>query len=270
MRETYGGQQSDEWLRIRVGRITASRINDVCGRLTRKSGNKVAGDPNAKRDDYLEELITARLCGFHKDHYTTPSMQRGIELEPDAWLVYANYIEEPVTPVGFVLHPEYDFTGASADSLVGDKGVLEIKCLLPWNHIHYVLRGEVPEEYIPQIGWEIACAKREWCDFVLYCPDIQGEGNERLRFWYRRIYIKDLRWELWDGTALQGQAVIDYFTSEVLALESEIRNFMEQGGYKPIAPFEVRLKAPEEPSSGAEFDASSDEFAYLDRTELTP
>lgn len=170
MREAFGAQQGDAWLTSRVGRITGSRIDEVCAYLKRASGDKKAGDSSKTRDDYLEELITERLTGRAKDHYNSPAMQRGSALEEDARRCYSAAMDSEVTPVGFVLHPKYDFTGASADSLVDDDGVLEIKCLLPWNHIHYVRRKEVPEEYYPQIAWEMACADREYCDFVLYCP----------------------------------------------------------------------------------------------------
>jgi exodeoxyribonuclease (lambda-induced) len=254
MRESYGGQQGDEWLKVRVGRITASRIGDVCSYLTRKSGDKVPGQPTATRDAYLLELIAARLTGQHKDHYKSEAMDRGSALEEDARRCYAAMVDEEVYPVGFVLHPLYDFTGASADSVVGDDGVLEIKCLLPWNHLSYVLEGKIPEEHIPQIGWEMACAGRKWCDFVLYCPDIHGEGNERLRFFHRRVTIDDLRWKTWDKTVLVGQAVLDYFTAEVLKMEAEIQAFFKKDGCTPVAPFLVRLKDDSEPPAAPESD----------------
>lgn len=252
MRETYGAQQGDAWLRARVGRITGSKIADVCARLTRKSVNKKAGDYAAARDNYMLQLIAERLTGRAADHYNSPAMQRGSELEDDARRCYAALSDDEVTPVGFVLHPLYDFTGASADALVGDDGVLEIKCLLPWNHLSYVLKGTIPEDYMPQIAWEIACAGRKWCDLVLYCPDIVALNADRLRFFYRRIEISDLKGETVDSEgktiALEGQAVLDYITSEVLAMERDIQDFMKREGCTPIAPFDPLIKDSKEPA----------------------
>ena len=79
MKNTYGAQQGDAWLRNRVGRITASRIVDVCSYLKRASVNGKAGDPSSKRKDYFYELISERLTGFAKDHYNSPAMERGNE-----------------------------------------------------------------------------------------------------------------------------------------------------------------------------------------------
>jgi len=256
MFEAFGSQQSDAWLRVRVGRITGSRIADVCSYLTRASNKKKAGDPSAKRDDYKLEIITARLTGRHKDHYTTPAMERGTMLEDDARLYYEGATRQMAEPVGFVVHREYDFTGASADSLVGEDGVLEIKCPLPWNHLEYVLDGEVPAQYMPQIQWEMACSGRKWCDFVSFCPDIPTES---LRFFYRRVE--------------RDEQLIARYTDEVLKFEAEIKAFMEEHGATPIAPFPPEIRQPDEPEPDAGengFDPSADAFAYLDAQELVP
>lgn len=270
MRETYGGQQGDAWLRNRVGRITGSRIADVCSYLTRKSGDKKAGDSSSVRDEYKLQLIAERLTGRAKDQYNSPAMQRGSQLEDKARECYAMVADEPVEKVGFVLHPKYDFTGASADSLVGDDGVLEIKCLLPWNHLKYVLLGQIPEEYVPQIAWEMACANRKWCDFVLYCPDIQG--CDELRFWYRRYSRTDLVWTVGSGKdeqTLTGDAVIDYFTREVLKMQAEIEYFFAEHKAAPVAPFPVEVITEDGEVIG-EGISEADLDAFMDRIEMAP
>ena len=247
MPNTYGGQQSDRWLRNRVGRITGSRIADVCSYLTRKSGSKEAGDSSGKRDDYKMELIFERLSGRTKDHYNSAAMQRGSGLEDEARLYYESVMREMCAPVNFVLHPQYDFTGVSPDALVGTEGVLEIKCLLPWNHLKYAIAREAPDEYLPQVAWELACTGRKWVDFVLYCPDIVG--CDSLRFFYRRMGRDELEWTVgagWDERKLTGEAVIDYYTAEVLKLNGEIDAFMAKHGAKPIAPFPVEVIEEEE------------------------
>jgi len=250
--EIIGGQQSDAWLRARVGRITGSRIADVCSYLTRASGNKKAGDPSAKRDDYMDELIAERLTGRSKDHYNSPAMQRGSELEDDARLYYEAALKVMVEPVSFVVHQEHDFTGASPDGLVGDDGILEVKCLLPWNHIYYVRTQTIPEEYLPQIQWEMACTGRQWVDLVLYCPEIIGADS--MRFFYRRIERDDEQ--------------IAKYTAEVLKLNAEIEAFMREHDCRPVAPFPVDLKELPEQS---EADAYAEAIAVLDASiDMTP
>ena len=76
MKNTYGSQQGDAWLRNRIGRITGSRIADVCSYLSRNSGDKKVGDPSGKRDDYRLELIFERLCGRAAELLTSDLPQK--------------------------------------------------------------------------------------------------------------------------------------------------------------------------------------------------
>jgi len=277
MRITYGKQQSDAWLKNRIGRVTGSRIADVCSFLTRKSGDKQAGDSSAKRDAYRLELIAERLTGRAKDHYVSPAMEHGMETENDARLYYEGALRVMCEPVSFVLHPKYNFTGASPDSLVGDDGVLEIKCPETTTHIEYILGGRIPDEYLPQMAWEMACTERQWADFVSYDPRVQ---DEKLRFFYRRVTREQLVWIVGTGLTeriLTGQAVLDYFTEQVVKLNAEIESFFEQHGAKAIAPFPVEVITEDgvpEPvglSEGDPGDVTGPAYAFLDEgVEMTP
>jgi putative phage-type endonuclease len=270
MRIAYGKQQSDSWIRSRVGRITGSRIADVCSYLTRKSGTKGPGDSSAKRDGYRLELIAERLTGRAKDHYVSPAMEHGTNYENDARLYYEGVMRQMCEPVGFVLHPKYDFTGASPDSLVGADGVLEIKCPETTTHLEYVLGGQIPEEYLPQVAWELACTGRQWVDFVSFDPRVQVDS---LRFFYRRVQRSELAWIIGSGkdeTVLTGEAVIDYFEREVCKLNAEIEFFFAERGIDPIAPFSVELVDEEtgEVSDLPPYDPSKpfdkQDYAFLD------
>ena len=234
MKNTYGSQQGDAWLRNRIGRITGSRIADVCSYLSRNSGDKKVGDPSGKRDDYRLELIFERLCGRAKDHYNSPSMQRGSDLENDARLFYEGVVRQMCEPVNFVLHPRYDFTGASPDALVGAEGVLEVKCLLPWNHLKYAIAQEAPDEYLPQVAWELACTGRKWVDFVLYCPDILG--CDALRFFYRRIGRDELQWMVGAGKdehLLTGDGAQSLDPRQFMQMMEDLKPYIELWKHRP-------------------------------------
>jgi hypothetical protein len=144
-------------------------------------------------------------------------------------------------PVGFVLHPEYNFTGASADSLADTDGVLEVKCPETTTHLEYIIDGKVPDQYLSQIAWEMACTERRWADFVSFDPRIQ---DEKLRFFYRRMGRDELEWRIGDRL-LTGEAVLHYFTEQVIKLNAEIEHFMAEHGAKPVAPFPVEIVDPE-------------------------
>ena len=157
-------QGSPEWLQARVGRVTASRIKDVCAQGK-------AGAPSVTREAYMGELIAERLTGLSSgDTYTNADMQRGTELEPLARAAYETRTKQMVDEVGLVRHPRNEYFGASPDGVVGTDGLLEIKCPRTHVHISYLLAGKPPAAYLPQMAWQAFCCERAWVDFVSFDP----------------------------------------------------------------------------------------------------
>ena len=158
-------QGTPEWAEARAGRVTASRIDAV---LSRARDRKSEG---ATRRNYKAQIISEILTGRPQESgYTNKAMEDGKELEPLARSAYELARGEFVETVGFVVHPTIERAGASPDGLVGDRGLVQIKCPFPATHIGYLLGDEVPPDYQPQMLWEMACTERDWTDFVSYCP----------------------------------------------------------------------------------------------------
>jgi putative phage-type endonuclease len=157
-------QQSPEWLAMRVGMCTASRVADAIAKLKRKDGEA------AKRRDYKWELVLERLTGLTAEHFVSEPMKWGMDFEPLARKRYAQTIGEMVVPIGFAMHDRIKWFGASPDALVGDEGLLEIKCPTPETHLEYILNGVMPEQYVPQVLAELSCSGRQWADFVSFDP----------------------------------------------------------------------------------------------------
>ena len=155
-------QGTAEWHAARCGKVTASRIADVIAKT--KSG------PSASRGNYMAELVCERLTGVPQDSYKSPAMEWGTNNEPLARLAYESAGGVLVTEVGFVSHPTIIDAGASPDGLVGDDGLLEIKCPNTATHIDTLLSGKVPERYNTQMQWQMACTNRQWCDYVSFDP----------------------------------------------------------------------------------------------------
>ncbi len=155
-------QGSEEWLKIRLGKVTASRISDVIAKT--KSGW------GASRGNYMAELIAERLTGTPAEKYVNGPMQWGTEREPDARAAYEFLHDATVTQVGFLPHPSIAMSGASPDGLVGDGGMVEIKCPNTATHIETIMGQAVPAKYVAQMQWQMRCADRGWCDFVSYDP----------------------------------------------------------------------------------------------------
>lgn len=157
-------QGTAEWKEVRIGKITASRIKDV-----------MAKETTAAFHNYLTELVMGRLAGVEKDTPTTFAMQHGIEAEPQARARYTLETGRKVVEVGFIPHQDIDHSGASPDGLVGDDGLVEIKCPQALQHMKTIAFGEIKPEYMLQMQWQMECTKRQWCDFVSFNSDYPEE-----------------------------------------------------------------------------------------------
>lgn len=155
-------QRSPEWFAARLGKVTASRIADVCAKTKTGWG--------AGRKNYMAELVAERLTGRNADSYSNAAMQWGTDMEPDARTAYEFYRSVTVKEIGFVPHPRMADAGASPDGLVGDDGLVEIKCPNTASHLETLLGAAIPEKYLFQMQWQMACTGRQWCDFASYDP----------------------------------------------------------------------------------------------------
>ena len=70
--------------------------------------------------------------------------------------------------VGIIRHPTIEWTHCSPDGLIGETGLVEIKAPNSATHIETLRSLKIPERYVTQCLWQMACTGREWCDFVSY------------------------------------------------------------------------------------------------------
>ena len=178
-------QGSPEWHLFRLGNLTASRCHDAIAET--KSGY------SASRQRLMDELINERLTGEHKEIAVSPAMQWGIDTEPFARLRYEIVKKCVVQEVGTIAHPRISESSASPDGLIGEKGLIEIKCPNTTTMVNTVLRGTIPENYKTQMAWQLACTERDWCDFVMYDPRLpENQQMWIMRFEPTKQYIADL------------------------------------------------------------------------------
>lgn len=168
-------QRSPEWFAHRLGRVTASRVADLMAQT--KSG------PGAARKNYMADLVAERLTGEAREGFSNAAMQWGTDQEPSARAAYEFLHDATVQEVGFVDHPRIDMAGCSPDGHVGDAGMVEIKCPNTATHIDTLLTGRIEGKYIKQMQFQMACAGREWCDFVSYDPRLPAE----MQIWVHRV-----------------------------------------------------------------------------------
>lgn len=168
-------QGTEAWFQIRCGRVTASRVADIIAKT--KSG------ASATRANYAAQLVVERLTGNVEASFQNGAMQWGIDKEPEARAAYRFHTDAVVVETDFVLHPSIFMAGASPDGLVGDDGLVEIKCPNSATHIETLRSEVIPEKYATQMFWQMACTGRQWCDFASYDPRFP----EPMRLFVKRL-----------------------------------------------------------------------------------
>jgi hypothetical protein len=120
--------------------------------------------------DALYRVAMERITGKTTEGYSNSAMLRGIQLEPMARQVYEIEKMTLVDECGFIEVDEW--MGCSPDGLVGDDGMIQIKCPAFNTHIGYIVSEEVPKDYYIQMQAEMWMAGRKWNDFVSFHPDL--------------------------------------------------------------------------------------------------
>jgi len=153
-------QGTEEWLKKRLGKITGSTIHKI---MSLKANSST-------RAKLLQDLTLERISGSPTKNIVTGPMARGLKLESEARNAY-ELKNQKVILTGFIAHPTIKEAGASPDGLVGEDGLIEIKCLNIKNHNEIVNKQNLPKQYNLQIQFQLACTNRAWCDFVAYHPE---------------------------------------------------------------------------------------------------
>lgn len=201
-------QRSEDWFAARLGKVTASKVKDV---MAKGRG----GAPSATRQNYMMQLLCERLTGKREEGFTSAAMQRGTDLEPIARSAYE--VDKGVMTVetGLILHPKIEGFGASPDGLVGNRGMLEIKSPNTATHVATLQSGRHDPQYEWQMLAQMACADRDWVDFVSFDDRLP----EELQYACFRFHRDEKR-------IREMEAEVKHFLEELADLEREMRERM--------------------------------------------
>lgn len=172
-------QQTEEWFKARLGKVTASRVSDVIAKT--KSGYSTS------RAKYMTQLIIERITGERAESYSNAAMEWGIEQEAFARAAYEAHANVLVDQCGSFDHPSIPMSSASPDGLVEQDGLVEIKNPMSHTHLETLLTKTVSGDYVTQMQWQMACTGKKWCDFVSY----DSRMPEHLRLFVKRIERDD-------------------------------------------------------------------------------
>jgi hypothetical protein len=156
-------QDSEEWLQLRLGVVTASCFAEII------TPAKLELSKSSVR--YLHKLLAEWMYGAPLEAFFGGWMDRGKELEPEAVRYYEMDRDVETQAVGFVTTDEGTI-GASPDRLVGEVGLLELKCPALETHVGYMLDPQslLMEYRMQQQGQLWVCRDREYCEMMSYSP----------------------------------------------------------------------------------------------------
>ena len=165
-------QGSADWHTLRLGKITASRVKDV---LSKGRGTT----PSKLSETYMIELLAEWLTGEAKPFFENDAMRWGTETEPQARAMYELRSGNSVEEVAFIIKD--DFVGVSPDGLIGDNGMIEIKCPTTITQIKRALSDDYSLDYYAQIQMQLWVAERDWCDFLSFDPRLDVDAGYLLQ-----------------------------------------------------------------------------------------
>jgi putative phage-type endonuclease len=151
-------QRSDEWFAIKRGKMGASHAQAIASQ-------------GKGLETYLIELMSEYYSIAPKENYTNEHIERGNELEAQARAIYELETGNEVEEVGFIELDEY--VGCSPDGLVGEDGLIEIKCPSDKVYFQYLLDRKIDTGYMWQMQMQMLICQRKWCDYVCYNPNFE-------------------------------------------------------------------------------------------------
>lgn len=176
-------QRTEQWLRARLGHVTASEFSVAMGR---RNGSLTQG-----AETYLCTLIGEHLTREPGEQVTARPLEWGIANEPAALGAYIFETGLDVEPQPFHRLEGEILVGASPDGFVED-GLVEVKC--PYStkeHVRNILTGDLCKEHYAQVQGNLWVTGREWCDYVSYDPRVQaGKNISIVRVQRSEPYIK--------------------------------------------------------------------------------
>jgi putative phage-type endonuclease len=169
---------------MRLGMITASKMQDLMSKGRGSAPSKTA-------ETYMMKLIAERLTGESEPFFENAAMKWGTGTEDQARAMYELNEGVDVEEVAFI--KRCDFIGISPDGLVGDAGMIEIKCPNSSTQVKRFFTEDYSSDYKAQIQAQLWVAEREYCDFLSFDPRIETDASYLLKKVYRDDeYIKSM------------------------------------------------------------------------------
>jgi hypothetical protein len=155
-------QNTDQWLELRKGHFTASAFNDLFLKPETATYRKCIAR-------VLYEKKTGIL--LPEERFSSKAMDTGHIREHEARELYESMTFTKVHNGGFFEFDEW--LGCSPDGIIGDNGLIQIKCPDFSTIVDYKITGKMPINYLRQMQGELLVTGRKWNDYFVYYPNIE-------------------------------------------------------------------------------------------------
>lgn len=211
-------QGSPEWHMLRMGIPTSSDF----GKIITPKTMKLSAQADEYADAKIAEIMTGETQGIQVPTY---HMERGTLLEAEARESYEFINNVTVERGGFITDDKGHF-GCSPDFRVGNDGCGEIKCLMPKNHVTYLIKQEIAPEHKPQVFGQLHIGEFEWCDWTMYHPDLPRMD---IRTYRDETYIKALADCLEQFRDIMGEKIIKLQSRGHFQIKAPIKKIPKYG-----------------------------------------
>jgi len=190
--ECYDEQGSEEWLKMRIGRITMSQLSAITGR----NNFRVSKEDEAKK-----------ICGLEKIK-TNGYMAHGRLTEPIIRTWYSEQIESPIREVGLAIWKKDPRFGGSLDGEINQDEGIEIKAPYKMYNklVDYIEAKKKGYKFYPgyhehiynshydqMTGYGVITNKK-YMHYIVVCSDTQEAFVQRFpvdyNLWENELYPK--------------------------------------------------------------------------------
>lgn len=180
-------QGSDDWMRLRLGVITASEVSNVIAKP--RSGTKWTDMKKA----YFHTLI-AEVCTGVSPEVNAKALAWGKQFEEGARMLFEFTAGVKVTEAPIIFRDESLRTACSPDGLCNNEFGLELKCpFTSRDFIKFRLGGfdAIKSAYMAQVQYSMWVTGKEAWFFANYDPRMKREGIHHIVVERDESYMSD-------------------------------------------------------------------------------
>lgn len=174
-------QLTEIWFHLRVGRITGSRIGKILGLANPKWGNA---------ETVMRDMVR-EYHGLPSDFVGNVATQWGNDNEATANAKAEEELEDALSNVGIVIHPEYPWLAESPDGIwfsTGNPNQTKCPFGLRYEDDPQFARPEDKPDYVAQMQLSCEVTDKEECSFVQWNPyAVNIEWIKRDRDWFASV-----------------------------------------------------------------------------------